>query len=297
MKLKSFFYFLFLTLAFNGVLSAQTSKGTGYNDISEEAYNNLQVSVVTYNGTKPQTFTNWQSTIVPQVGNQGQEDACNAWGLGYACMTITAAMQNNYSIYDANGEMSGMKVFSPAFLYNSLNGGQDNGTNILDMLEFVKTVGAVPWNYMPYVDGQYNVTPPDSLKQIAANYRIKDYARINMDEESIKSHLLNGYPVVISLNAYKGMGADGDAAYKNGTPYFFPEYASASDAEGRHCICIIGYDDTIQTPYGTGAFLVQNSWGQQWGTTGRFFIPYDVFTKNIPGTTDPYIVHGFVVSM
>jgi C1A family cysteine protease len=117
-----------------------------------------------------------------------------------------------------------------------------------------------------------------------------------MNEEAIKSHLLSGYPVVIAIMAYKGMGEGGSEAYQNKTPFFFEEYAS-DQAEGKHCVCIIGYDDTMETPNGKGSFLVQNSWGQEWGTYGRFFIPYDVFGKYIPGTKTTYIVHGFVVKM
>lgn len=288
------FFFIFLT-ALNYSF-AQTNYGTGYNDISEEDYNNIKVSVVNYNGTKPETFTSWHNNIVPEAGSQGHENSCNGWGLGYDCMTITYAQKNNWSIYDSDGKMDLRRVFSPAYLYNSMNKGKNTGTDILTMLEFAKTTGNVPWEYFPYVNGQYNVMPPDSLKKIAAHYRITDYARINMDEESIKSHLLNGFPVIIAIRCYDGMTAHGHEAFKNNTPYFFEEYAK-NEMRGIHCICIIGYDDTIQTPYGTGAFLVQNSWGQEWGTKGRFFISYDTFTKKIPDTKDPYILHGFVISM
>jgi hypothetical protein len=156
MKLKTFlFFFLFIFALHNFTFS----QGKGYNDIPDEDYNNLTVSVVNYSGTKPEKFTSWQSSIVPEVGNQGQESSCNAWGLGYACMTITAAEKNNWSVFNSDGKMNSGKVFSPAFLYNSLNGGKNNGTNILQMLEFVKTTGIVPWEFFPYVQGGYATSP------------------------------------------------------------------------------------------------------------------------------------------
>lgn len=43
---------------------------------------------------------------------------------------------------------------------------------------------------------------------------------------------------------------------------------------GEHFVCIVGFDDDCQR------FLVENSWGPQWGGDGGFFgLPYDYLTK------------------
>jgi hypothetical protein len=37
---------------------------------------------------------------------------------------------------------------------------------------------------------------------------------------------------------------------------------------GGHAVTLIGYDDSKQ------AFLIQNSWGTEWGLNGKFWMPY-----------------------
>ena len=47
-------------------------------------------------------------------------------------------------------------------------------------------------------------------------------------------------------------------------------------------MCVIGYDDDRQ------AFLVQNSWGTQWGKNGRFWLPYSKLTYCENFNSSPY---------
>ncbi len=42
-------------------------------------------------------------------------------------------------------------------------------------------------------------------------------------------------------------------------------------------MCVIGFDDNK----GGGAFEVMNSWGEDWGNNGFFWITYDDFTKHV----------------
>lgn len=294
---KIIFLFFILTFSVNALTAQAQTRGKGYKQLSTEEYNNISLSVLKYEDSQPEKFIGWPDKMIPMPGNQGLEDACIGWSLGYAAMSISLAYKNNWSVYTPSGEVDAMKVMSPAYLYNSTNDGKDTAVNIVETFEFVKTNGAVPWAYFPYVDGQYNVTPPDSLKKIAADYRISDYSRIELEPQAFKNHLLSGYPIVISILVYNGMGQDGADAYQNKIPFFFEEYESENDFEGGHAVCIIGYDDTMVTPYGNGAFLAQNSWGNEWGTGGRFYIPYDVLGKNIPGTQVPYIPNAFIIKM
>ena len=45
---------------------------------------------------------------------------------------------------------------------------------------------------------------------------------------------------------------------------------------GGHAMCIIAYDDNKFD----GAFLVQNSWGEDWGKDGYFWLPYSEITEH-----------------
>ncbi len=45
--------------------------------------------------------------------------------------------------------------------------------------------------------------------------------------------------------------------------------------EINHLVLIVGWNDNIQTDGGTGAWIVKNSWGMQWGARGYYFVSYN----------------------
>lgn len=53
------------------------------------------------------------------------------------------------------------------------------------------------------------------------------------------------------------------------TPYRFPVIRRSGSADGGHAVAIVGY-----TPQG---FVIQNSWGPDWGLDGFAFLPYEDF--------------------
>lgn len=57
-------------------------------------------------------------------------------------------------------------------------------------------------------------------------------------------------------------------------------YYNKSLPTGGHGVCIVGWDDNfsknkfLQTPPGDGAYIVKNSWGENWGDEGYFYVSY-----------------------
>ena len=78
------------------------------------------------------------------------------------------------------------------------------------------------------------------------------------DVNSVKEALQKG-PLVTTLSVYADFMSYGGGVYKHVT----------GDELGGHAISIVGYDDTKQ------AFIVRNSWGQEWGENGFGYVAYD----------------------
>jgi hypothetical protein len=89
------------------------------------------------------------------------------------------------------------------------------------------------------------------------------------------------YARLTSLNEVKAAIQEFGSAWLGSTWYaswfsptargFLPE---PDFAVGGHAYLAIGYNDLRITPWGTGAFLIQNSWGREWGLTGKAWLPY-----------------------
>jgi C1A family cysteine protease len=65
--------------------------------------------------------------------------------------------------------------------------------------------------------------------------------------------------------------------------YYNSSYFNTSDNtyyyggthEVNHAGCVIGWNDTLQTAGGTGAWIVRNTYGQGWGEGGYYYISYN----------------------
>jgi C1A family cysteine protease len=69
------------------------------------------------------------------------------------------------------------------------------------------------------------------------------------------------------------------------TNYYDPDtniYYYTGSATANHLVCIVGWDDSVTHPGGSGAWIVKNSWGTAWGGTcgygsesGYFYLAYE----------------------
>lgn len=96
----------------------------------------------------------------------------------------------------------------------------------------------------------------EEIMERAAHFKTKAYCSCSGIEE-IKTALINNGPVLISIKWYK------DYKVKNGI--LVDGY---SEDYGYHALVVYGYNEQ--------GFLVQNSWGKNWGNKGRFILPYDI---------------------
>ena len=206
------------------------------------------------------------SSNMPPIGNQGQQGSCVAWSNAYYVKSYHERVERNWA-YDApvaGGE--GARVFSPAFVYNQINGGRDGGSYIDDALNLIVRQGVAPWKFMPYTSSDFRRQPPQTARTEAAKYKAQNFRRIDGNNlDAIKAELNAGHPVSFGMEIDDGFYNLQSQVYdgRQGQNY------------GGHAMALVGYDDNKTSPRGhRGAFRVINSWGTSWGDNGYGWISY-----------------------
>ena len=115
--------------------------------------------------------------------------------------------------------------------------------------------GLIPWSAWPYEvikQGWPPVEPP-GLDDLARRARILHYIRV-WDLDELKYALRRLSPVGCVLDATIDWfdAPNGD----------IPDQAMDTEAIGRHCVTVVGYDDK------TDRLMFSNSWGDKWGNGG-----------------------------
>jgi C1A family cysteine protease/fibronectin type 3 domain-containing protein len=208
------------------------------------------------------------SASMPPVGSQGGQGSCVAWSVAYATKSyqeyIERKDKTNWNYIDG-AKINYSRIFSPAFVYNQINGGKDNGSVIENALALVVSKGVPTWETMPYTDRDFKTQPTASQMEAASKFKAKEFLRIKSTEiNDIKKQITLGRPVVTGIPVSEGFYSLGKKVYS------VPKGTNL----GGHAIVIVGYDDSLN------AFKIQNSWGTGWGDKGFGFIDYQFFMKN-----------------
>jgi hypothetical protein len=182
---------------------------------------------------------------LPRVKDQGYVSSCVAHAVS---SVLEAHDKTNYS----TGWIYG---YRPATYY------QGEGMVTSQALKTINKVGYVKNDFF-----NHNVEVPkgkelvdkniDKLKPEANKKKIKSYARL-YGEQEIKTALFQTQaPVLIAIL----VGSNG-LRLKDGVAIVPQQFG------GGHQLMCYGWNDK--------GFLIQNSWGENWGDQGRFILPYD----------------------
>lgn len=205
--------------------------------------------------------------LMPPVGFQGEQGSCLGWALAYSIRSYQERRANNWQYDSPLAGGRGEKVFSPAFVYNQINGGRDQGSDPLTALRLIVQRGVASWKTMPYNLNDYRTQPGADAIAEALRYRSRGFRRVStQDLQAIKTELAAGHPVMLGILLHENFYQidRNNPVYDQLRGRFL----------GGHAVVIIGYDDQRQTSAGAGALKIQNSYGRNWGENGYGYISY-----------------------
>ncbi len=133
---------------------------------------------------------------------------------------------------------------------------------IRDGIKVLAKLGVCPESMWPYDISQFKRRPSAVCYKKAKASTIDSYQRlVSIDE--MRACLAAGYPFVFGFSAYESF--ESPAVTKSGV-LKLPKLGEA--LIGGHAVCAVGYDDRAKR------FIVRNSWGEDWGQSGYFTMPY-----------------------
>ncbi len=190
------------------------------------------------------------------VEDQGQLGSCTA-----------NALAGNMEFVDVKTPPSGYVDVSRLFIYYNERVlihtvKNDSGAMLRDGIKTLTKQGVCTEKSWPYLISKFTDKPPQTCFDEAKKRRIISYHRILTHEERL-SCLTEGYPFVFGFTVYESF--ESQTVAKTGV---VPMPSKAERTVGGHAVMAVGYDDKSKR------FLVRNSWGNGWGMSGYFTIPY-----------------------
>jgi len=169
---------------------------------------------------------------------------------------------------------SGKQAFPPSRLfvyYNERamegNIGKDAGAQIRDGIKSVHQVGVPPETQWPYDIDTFTKKPSGKAYEEAVHNKALEYARVPQDLDSMKACINEGFPFVFGFMVFKSFMTKEVA-----TTGYMVMPSLYDQLLGGHAIMAVGYDDSKKH------FVIRNSWGEEWGDKGYFYMPYDYIT-------------------
>lgn len=203
---------------------------------------------------------------MPPVGNQRSQGSCTAWAVGYYHKTHTEWLEHGWDVTDPANQ------FSPAFIYNQINGGVDRGSSFSDAMDLMIDQGCGNLADNPYRYWDCTTWPSEEAFVRALPYRAAGRYTISLADtagvNAVRQRLANGFTSTIGIAVYSNF--DNIRNFNN--TYCVADRYGAN--RGGHAVTIVGYCDTLTTNDGPGAFRVANSWGAGWGDEGYFWMSY-----------------------
>lgn len=216
-----------------------------------------------------------------------QEDAGICWAfsiIGALEASILKASNVSYDLSEGNVKNL-MAMYSDYGHQSKVNGG---GTDDMAIGYLVSWLG-------PVLEFQDITSPKDAISP-----RINPFLHVQEVKFIKRNNYLDNNAIKEAIMKYGGVvtGMLFSSNYLSGSSYY---YRGSSYTD--HSVVIVGWDDTYSrynfatTPPGNGAFIVKNSWGDEWADEGYFYVSYYDTRFAEPGKEDVTYVFPFTDSI
>ena len=195
------------------------------------------------------------------VENQGDLGACT----GHA---ITSAVE-----FLEFGKSKRVKQLSRLYVYYNerwIEGSikEDAGAIIRDGIKSLVKWGACDESLWAYDPEKFQIKPPVDAYHDGEYRKIKTYYRVDQTLKDLLNALADGFPIIMGFTVYESF--EGDDVSVTG---LVPMPKLEEKQLGGHAVLCVGYDIEAKT------FKVRNSWGEEWGDHGYFYMPFDYLTN------------------
>ena len=192
---------------------------------------------------------------LPRPGYQGGQNSCVGWAVAYGLKTYQEKVEEGWDASTPDHQ------FSPAFVYNQINHGEDDGAAFTEALDLVKARGCATLAWMPYDEKDHTSQPSADVKKKARPFSIASAGRLKArGTDDIKGFLAVGVPILI--------GAEVDVGFRNAAWQDKTWRKREGKSIGRHAMLVVGYDEEKKS------FRILNSWGTGWCDGGYCWVTY-----------------------
>ncbi len=215
--------------------------------------------------------------------------------LGSCTANAGVALLEYYQRRAFGRHLDGSRIFLYKVTRNLLGWTGDQGAYLRSTMKALALFGVPPEDYCKYVIQDYDIEPAAFCYAFALSYRAIQYYRLDPPGqetsktlELLKQNLAAGLPSMFGFTVYSSIPPLGDG--KGEIP--FPK--RGENVEGGHAIVAVGYDDKKKIGKDTGAILIRNSWGTEWGVEGYGWLPYSYVQAGLAVDFWSLVEAGFV---